>query len=517
MSASVGDDADEAAQGASARGLEDPRRAAPWALGTLVLAVLAVEYRTAWSLVGVTWHSDAYGHGWLVLAIALWLGWRAWPRALEVARGASPLGAAAFVVALGVWQGGELLQIQAVTQPMLFVSIAAAVWACMGAASARVLAFPCLYTLVAVSTWDQLLVPLQEIAVVLTGMGVRWTGIPAFIDHKFISIPEGRFVIETMCAGLRYFLAGLSVALLYAYLYLPTWPRRLALLGVTTVWVLILNGIRIVVIVLMGHAWGMEHPWVKDHGDTGWVIFALGLVPLYFVAVRLEGAGSSAGGQGPPGAGPGRGTDDARRRFRGPHPLPWAATLFGVLLLGNGAVWLVQQAELPLRAVALPGARICEPALLSERGWHPDYPQADAEACFHLPEAGVLAYAAQYGREGPGRELVAYGRDVWSEEDGRLRSRAGRTAPGGAVIETVLETPDGDLRVIWHRYRVGAVNTTSGLEAKLLRLLALVTGGRAATVTAVTPVGPVAPEALPEVRERLGRALAAFRLDGGAP
>lgn len=461
----------------------------PWqtlALYVISLAAIAWAGRDSVASLAATWDTDGYGHGWLVLLVSGWLFWRS----LRQARSTPQLGVPALLAlpaTLGLWFLAEMLGIQALAQGAVFLTAAALAWLLFGTRLLPGLLLPTLFPLIAVSAWDVLMVPLQEIAVVLTSIGVRMTSIPAFIDGKYISIPEGRFVIETMCAGLRYLLAGLTIAILYGALYLEQVWRTVLFVAITTLWSIFLNGVRIVVVIATGHLLGMDHPWVEDHGMTGWILFGAGLLPLIMVGRWLEPV-------------PAITVDDAPAAVSVPgdsRDLPLRAGLAGaavVLAFGfAAAAGTFQGHALPAQPVALAGAEPCGPADGRPAGWTPRYADADRSTCQRLSPAAleppVAIFTAQYFSESDGRELIGWAHDIYDPEHERLVERGGSIVAGRPLIETVVEGASGP-QLVWHSHRIGDRWLTGGLRAKLARIEAVLGGGGASMVVAVgTPLG----------------------------
>ncbi|TVS09265.1 MAG: hypothetical protein EA417_20680, partial [Gammaproteobacteria bacterium] len=146
----------------------------------IVVLIVASQWETVAS-VWRTWQVDSYGHGPLAGLLSLWLLWRAWPRAGLDAQPSAP-GLLLLIGVLVAWLLANLMEIQAIRQVCLFLALGSAAWAVFGWNQGRVLLFPLLLPLIAVSIWDQLLIPLQNLTVALVSFGIRLTDIPAFID-----------------------------------------------------------------------------------------------------------------------------------------------------------------------------------------------------------------------------------------------------------------------------------------------------------------------------------------------
>src|SRR5207248_107550 len=125
-----------------------PERAAPsWRLGLplvagLVVAVLAIHWTTAESIVSIWWRSETFAHGFLVVPITLVLIWR--QRATLDALKPAPdaLGLVVLAVAGAAWLAAYAGEVLVVKQLALVVTIWGVVIASVGRDVARTLTFP---------------------------------------------------------------------------------------------------------------------------------------------------------------------------------------------------------------------------------------------------------------------------------------------------------------------------------------------------------------------------------------
>ena len=235
-----------------------------------------------------TWQIDSYGHSWLVVAISIWLVWRLRGPLLVLEPRPSLLGVAALALIAVVWWLGYALEIRTVQQLAMTAAITGITWALLGTRVAWLLTFPLLYLFLTVSAWGVFLVPMQDATAALAAPLLRLVGVPVFQDGVYLWIPEGRFLVDETCAGLRYLLAGLAIGSLYAYLLFDDLWRRALFIALTAAYALALNVVRVAVVVYAGHVSDMQHPWVEAHDSVGWVLFAVGLILLFGVGSLIQ-------------------------------------------------------------------------------------------------------------------------------------------------------------------------------------------------------------------------------------
>ena len=130
---------------------------------------------------------------------------------------------------------------------------------------------------------------LQITSALVVEKWLSFFNIPVLLQEYYIAIPRGQILIEESCNGARY-LAN-NLILLFLYSLLSNFNGRqffLAFLS-TVLHSLVINWIRIFIIIVVAHNWGFDVPFfVKDHGNLGWVIYVIMLVPFFYSFIRIE-------------------------------------------------------------------------------------------------------------------------------------------------------------------------------------------------------------------------------------
>lgn len=472
-----------------------------------VFLAIALLFRASLQAIGVSWwQDDAYGHGLLLGALSAWILWR--DRAALAHSAGKPQPAFAFITAglLGAWALAEVLAIRSLMQTLPWPTLLAVTGALHGREVARLAAFPLLLPLLASPLWDMLLGPLQQITALLAGVLLKATSIPVFVDRVHITIPAGQFLVEEACAGLRYFLAGLSIAVLYGYWYLQEPVRRIVFAVVAGLWTVLLNGVRVAVVVILADAWGMHHPWVQDHGDLGWVIFALGMVPLLAIGRLLERTHhpDSVSPEETHEVGP---NTAARAPVLDRFGMSAAAIALSLLMVA-ALQWRAVGAVPTSGAIDLPGAS-CTMDALDQAGWRPRFVGADQQRCAFGAD-GVVLYSARYDQETQGSELVYFQNQLHGDARAGQEVDLGIVTIGGGEPFRMLRVTLGDGRVRYtaYRYQVGPFFTARELGAKLLKVPALLAGASDSAVLAASTVA--GDEAEAQVIARLASRLDEF-------
>lgn len=259
-------------------------------LGLVALGLAFAEEVT--SAVRIWDRSTAYNHCWLVLPIAIWLGWsrrhlldglvpRPTPAFALLALG----GAATWLVAerLGIMEGRQFVFIGLVWVLALTVFGWRICWEMAG---------PLLYLIFLVPFGEFLTPWLQEATLWVIELGLRAFGITHYIDGLVIEIPSGTFLVAEACAGLRFIIAAVAFGALYSLVMFRSPGRRLIVMLLSVVVPIIANGIRALGIVLLGHHLGSAEAGAADHLVYGWLFFSVVILLLVVLGLpfREDGA-----------------------------------------------------------------------------------------------------------------------------------------------------------------------------------------------------------------------------------
>ncbi|NQX87731.1 MAG: archaeosortase/exosortase family protein, partial [Halioglobus sp.] len=120
-------------------------RAGLWMVAFYSLALVAVYYETAWSMVAIWARSETFAHGFLIMPISLWLIWSRRGE-LDQCIPAPNWKIAFFLLPISLtWLMAWLVDVAVVKQLALVAMLVAGCWAILGRAMASVLAFPLLF------------------------------------------------------------------------------------------------------------------------------------------------------------------------------------------------------------------------------------------------------------------------------------------------------------------------------------------------------------------------------------
>ncbi|NIR32687.1 MAG: EpsI family protein [Gammaproteobacteria bacterium] len=455
-----------------------------------LLVLLAVFSGTSATLLSLWWNNGAYGHALLLLPISLYLVWRQrWLIAREMPR-PTPWVLPLLVLWSLTWDLAYLVDVQTGQQLALLLMLPTVLWTLLGTPVMKRLAFPVGYLLLGLPVWDLLIPYLQHFAAVYSTEILRAMGVPVFLDGQRLSIPSGDFVIADVCAGLRYFLASLSIATLYAYLtYRSTW-RCVVFVLVGAGLAALFNWIRVVTIVLLGHLSEMQSPLIEDHLWIGWALFSVALGPLFLFGAWLRE---------PPKVDAKEEAVPPRSSAPGPRGLTFvgvAVAVVGAASVGPILAHAVQDRQPLADSVVIspiPAPKGWSGPFEPRIEWHPEFRGAQAELMHSYEKGGKVAtvFIAYYRSERQGAELVneqnrLYERPPWRQATAGNRYRDLMTDGGQTlrVRETRLRGST-DERLIWSWYYAHGRFLARGFATKLYQLWNRLAGRRGAAMLAV--------------------------------
>jgi exosortase A len=443
----------------------------PSRLGALASGRLAIAAGLLLTTVLVYWPSavalDAqwrdivdhtYTHGYLVLAISLWLVWR--DRAKLDAAPLHPVSLAlpALLLFSAAWLFFWRAAIQDAHLLLLPVLLATALLAVLGWAAVRVLLFPLGFLYFAMPAWSDLVDPLQHLSADANGLLIWLTGLPAYMDGNIVHLPAGTLEIAEGCSGMHFLIVGLALAALYGEVTRDAPRHRLLWLGIMGVFALAANWLRIFVIIVAAYATDMRTFLVAHHYWFGWLVFAGSFALFLWIAGRWVPEPATPASESEVSSPPDAGADAPTRPS-----------------LGRCAAALICLAVLPLTVYAVdssrgspaPGIAIAWPAgagswngpqPVVSSDWMPHFqnPTADSRRQYVGADGQpvdffVVAYRTQH----QGAKLVAYGNSLLGQRGLRILEERTVEAAGGKWRQMRIAGRDGTESLLWSQYRIG--------------------------------------------------------------
>jgi len=454
--------------------------------------VLALNWETTLSMVSTWARSETYAHGFLIFPITLFLIWRQ-RDLLEKVEPRPFFPALLGVAGAGaIWLAGDLASAIGVEQFGMMAMVPFVLWAVLGTAVMRALAFPIAFLFFAIP-FGEFLVPIFiDWTADFTVLAIRLSGVPIYRDGNSFWIPSGAWSVVEACSGVRYLIASFVVGCLYAYLSYRSAKRRAIFVVASLLVPIVANWLRAYMIVMMGHLSNNRIATGVDHVIYGWIFFGIVMFLLFWIGSRWREDDK-------PDATADR-TGQAATVASALGPRAWTAVAGALIVTAIWHPldsWLDSDREsgpVNLAAVAPANGWIGVPDDLTD--WRPALTGAKAESVRTFTKDGVRVgvYIAYFQNQVQGAEAVrSHNELVWSKNR-RWRQAAAGTVDVDVVGKrlrtrtAVIVAPDQRLAV-WQWYWIDGHVTASDYWAKFFQVVSRLEGDGdpAAWVVVFTP------------------------------
>lgn len=233
------------------------------------------------------WTDPNFSHGFFVPAFAAFIVWQDRQRLIALPRSSSLWGLPIILTSLsmlllGVF-GAELF----LSRSSLVVLLAGLVLFFMGTKVFRGLLFPLLFLLlmvpIPVIIFSQITFPLQIFASKVAAGCLPPMGVPVLREGNVINLPAMPLEVAEACSGIRSLLSLITLSLMYGVLLEKRIGLRVALAIASVPIAVAANGLRIVGTGLLVQYWDPDKAEGFFHVFSGWLIFVVSLLMLFFV------------------------------------------------------------------------------------------------------------------------------------------------------------------------------------------------------------------------------------------
>lgn len=433
------------------------------AFGLAMGAAALFYWQTIVSTVAIWIRSETYAHGFIILPISLYLIWQNRPVWKEVAPQTEPLALLLLAGANLFWLLAVFAGVLVLEQLAVLMILLSSVLVIFGRHLVKAWLFPLGYLLFLVPFGDALVPGLRDITAVVAIKGLQLTGIPVFFEGRYIDVPSGSFHVAEACSGIRYLIAGVALATLFAYLNFQSLWRRLAYVVVAAFLVIAANGLRAYGIIMLAYLSDMTMAVGVDHLLYGWLFFGIVIALIFWLGTIWS---KKAGEALPP----------AMAVTASSRPLALNFGVFAacVVIMFGGYLMHQRSQQNPVEpgswAVQLPAQLGDYQKLDVPADWKAHFPSAAANLAAVYQSSGgeqVLVNVALYPFQSQGVELINYENAIYDAEFWyrAFESRV-TTDAGEEVIETGIRSLKTD-RMVWHNYLVGNVATSKGIAVKI--------------------------------------------------
>ncbi len=256
------------------------------AFGLLVFGIAFTHEAIA--AVSVWLASTAYNHCFLILPIALFLVWERRSGFTHLTPSAAP-GAALLAIPFAVlWLVADRLGIMEGRQLAAMALLQCLLLGVVGGPVYWYFRAPCWYLFFLVPFGGFLVAPLQHFTADFAARGLTLLGITHYLHGTTIEIRAGAFRIAQACAGLRFLIAAIAFAVLYALVIFRSTVRRLCFIAVCVIVPVIANGLRAIGIIALGYAEGSAKAAATDHVLYGYIFFSMVLMAIILLGLPFR-------------------------------------------------------------------------------------------------------------------------------------------------------------------------------------------------------------------------------------
>ena len=469
-------------------------------LFALVFLLTSVLYfDTLLSMVFIWERSDTYSHCFFIIPIFIYLIWH--NRGVIQGSVKPSYIIALLLIPIGfVWLMAELVDVLVVKQLAFIAMVIVGTASVAGYKLTRQILFPLGFLFLAVPMGEQLIPVMIEFTADFTVNTLKLLNFPVYREGTNFSLPSGNWSVVEACSGIRYLIASITIGVLYAYITYTRFQKRALFILASIIVPIIANGLRAVMIVLIGHYSSMELATGVDHLVYGWLFFGVVVFLLFWI-------GSFWRDEAPAGVS----SDVKARRFlydplnvRG---LAKGCIAFIVLLL-IWPVWnaLIQKEDNQAHNIEyqLPVLSGWQQMAVSHADWVPHYVNTSASTFVQYKkddEQPVHVYMAVYDSWAGNGELinsqntqVDVEKNSWRIVDKNIKKIA-VFKDQLAYNEIIVKGQIGGTNVpagyrAWQWYVINGENVVNPLIAKLTELKYRIFGGRvvSASVVVYTPL-----------------------------
>ncbi len=459
-----------------------PRELAVLSLIIGLAALVVLVYWDSYLAMTRLWQSTQYQHGMLVFPVTVFLLWRIRQRLARIMLEPSAWGLLPMMGLVLLWFVSAAIGVQVVEQLAAVLLIPGTILALLGWPIARSAMFPLFFTAAAVPIGDGLVPYLMQVTAFLSTGLLQAFGVPVFRQGQFLNLPGGNFEIADVCAGMQYLTAGTIIALLFAYFTYRSYAKRAAFVVTMAVAMIVTNGVRAFVVMLVASGTDMRYFVGRDHVYFGWALFGVVVATLTYFASRFSGEESPEPVDQSAPAEPRRGAVSPYRSFASVTVLCGA-----VVLLGSGPLTRASRpaaTQLASPVLALPAIEGCDGPRAWAAGEHPQFESPDAaiSGTYWCADTPVNAFVAVYLNNVQGREVVSDSNqlipDAWRPL-AALERQHFIAADGQRIgVNELGLNVSGSRSLVWYWYETGGEPVRSEAVVKLMQALQVLIKGR---------------------------------------
>jgi exosortase len=254
-----------------------------WALpGAILLAGFVAAFYPAWKNLIQAWlSSDDNSHGVLIVPIAAFILWRKRERIAETPLSPHWAGLPVVVLSLLLYLFANFSETATLASLSMMLFLLGAVIYAGGFPLLREVAFPLFFLLLMIpipaQIYSSLTIPLQLLVTRSSVWIASILSVPIYSEGNVIHIPGRVVQVVQACSGLRSIMTLVTLGAILGYFSLRSNPLRAALVTMAVPAAIVVNIIRIVILVVFLHHFGIDFTQERYHTAFGMFVFLLSL------------------------------------------------------------------------------------------------------------------------------------------------------------------------------------------------------------------------------------------------
>ena len=437
------------------------------------------------------WNSNGpYSHGFLGILVVLYVFYLQRKKlvVIPLTTGQYWFGLCCLVASLLVLLIAQLSSIQQLQQLAMFSSMLSLIFCFYGWTVVKSFFAPLLMLLLILPVWSVLQFPLRELSTQAGQWGPELIGIAVDRNHFRLSTAGGMFDVEPACSGLGFFLVSALLAFCVGYFNKLTTKKTLIFLIICLAVAIIANWLRVIIIIVVGTYTEMNHFIVHDHLTFGWIVFAVCLLPLIYIArTYFDDSQQEANRQ-----------DELLETTSSSVNVankPHIIITFSILTLFVAASYWIPSRFNEDYALAVPNVtnyQMVSSNKPNSPSWKPYSQGATKERFFYYTKdaLGFQVYLADYIKQEQASEMIyvenyLFDKDFWHRlEDKKLSLLNNESLQQADLL--LLKKSSRRYRMIAYWYVINDVLTSDKKIAKLSEVKAALLGKPGATLVAVS-------------------------------
>jgi exosortase len=233
------------------------------------------------------WSDPNFSHGFFVPLFSVLVIWQERSQLAGILLEPSWWGMLVLVAGLCILVLGQMGAEIFLSRASLLVVLAGLIVLFLGWNFFRAVLFPWAFLFLMIPipaiVFNQITFPLQILASKVASTTLPWMGVPVLREGNVINLPSMSLEVAEACSGIRSLMSLTTLAIIYGYLMERNNKVRVTLAIASIPIAVAANSFRIVGTGLLVQYWDPAKAQGFFHEFSGWLIFVISLVMLYFL------------------------------------------------------------------------------------------------------------------------------------------------------------------------------------------------------------------------------------------